>query len=466
MSERVFAVVSIYDNPGLIPHFLEHYTRLGVHQILAVVRTPDRGELYDVALAYSRPYPATVFWVATDRFADSNKAEVEQALLRENGLEPDDYVMHLDLDEFQEYPAPLAEVVRLMNDADDWALRGWILDRVAEDGSLAPVCSTPSIGEQFPIGCDLTAVVLGGWTQKIVLCRGRVQLQGGVRHDTCNAWYDRVPVGRPDQYLVHHFKWLRGLDQRLRNRLATAAIGPAYERECRRFLGYFECSERIDVYDLAIRPRRLGALTYPGACPRGQGSLYKVDELREWYRLYFRRFRELAPAEHLSFGYETGEPNSMAASLESLVCFANRIADPNVTVLNAGAGASSWVLRKLFPCVICTDPDRHYLRFIADLCGRAGLSTDGFIEPLCDCPAVDYTFYDYGHWDVRWPMLAVAWEKTRVAMYVDDTDDRPHNLANRAHVWAFARELALRIEDRKDATDGFGRWGSFLFRGC
>jgi hypothetical protein len=193
--------------------------------------------------------------------------------------------------------------------------------------------------------------------------------------------------------------------------------------------------------------------------------VYTSQGLREWYRLYFRRFAELAPPQLRGFGYDSGEPNGMAASLESLVCFANAVAGPGATVLNAGAGASSWVLRKLFPRVVCTDPDPAYLHFVADLCGRHGLSTEVFVHPLRVCPAAAFTFYDYGHWDVRWPMLAVAWERTEVAMYVDDTDDRPHNLANRAFARAFARELALRIEDRQDAIDEHGRWGSFLYRG-
>ena len=260
MSDRVFAVVSVYDHPELLPHFLDHYARLGVHRILVVARGEGVG---DAARAAARPFPAAVEDVPAAVFADSDKAEVEQAVLRAHGLEPDDYVMHLDLDEFQQYPAPLAEVVRRMNEADDWALRGWIVDRVAADGSLAAVRPTPSIGEQFPVGCDLTEIVLRAWTQKIVLCRGRVRLQGGVRHDTWNAWYERVPVGRSEDYVVHHFKWLRGLDDRLRARLERSAIGPAYAAECRRFLDYYAAGGRIDVTDPAIRPRWLGPLRYP-----------------------------------------------------------------------------------------------------------------------------------------------------------------------------------------------------------
>jgi hypothetical protein len=262
MSAQVYAIASVYENVDLVPHFLAHYTRLGVHRILLVVRTPHQGEILSATLEQAKSYGANVYWFSAARFADSDKADVERFVLRENTVEPDDYVMHLDLDEFQEYPAPLSEIVATMNQADDWALRGWIVDRVAERGVLASIRSVPSIGEQYPIGCDLTQKFLRAWTQKIVLCRGRVQLQGGARHDTCNAYYDRVPVGRPEEYLVHHFKWTAGLLDRIRERLHTAALGSAYERECLRFLKYFDSVGRIDLSDPAIRARRLGAMNY------------------------------------------------------------------------------------------------------------------------------------------------------------------------------------------------------------
>jgi Glycosyl transferase family 2 len=263
MSAQVYAIASLYENADLLPHFLEHYARLGVHRILLVVRTQEQDEVLSVALEQAKSYSANVYWFSAGRFADSDKAEVEQFVLRENRVEPNDYVMHLDVDEFQEYPAPLFDIVATMNQADDWALRGWIVDRVAERGLLAPILSVPSIGEQYPIGCDLTKEILCAWTQKIVLCRGRVQLQGGVCHDTCNAYYDRVPVGRADEYLVHHFKWTAGVLDRIRERLRTASLGSVYERECRQFLSYFDSAGKIDLSAPILRAKRLGAMKYP-----------------------------------------------------------------------------------------------------------------------------------------------------------------------------------------------------------
>jgi Glycosyl transferase family 2 len=160
MSDRVHAIVSVYDTVDLLPHFLSHYAALGVHRLYVLVRSAERGDLYHAARQASAGHPASVYWFAARVFADSNKAGAEQQVLEENGVLPDEYVMHLDLDEFQEYPAPLSVIVREMNAHNDWALRGWIVDRVAEDGRLAPIRRAPSIGEQFPIGCAVSEQVL------------------------------------------------------------------------------------------------------------------------------------------------------------------------------------------------------------------------------------------------------------------------------------------------------------------
>ena len=252
-SERVYAVVSAYDHADLLPHFLQHYARLGVTRVLVSARGE---EVWETAERLARDYPARATYTPAERFADSDRAAVEERLLDAEGLDADDWVMHLDLDEFHEYPAPLADVVREMNAHDDWALRGWIVDRVAADGRLAPVAPFPSIWEQFPIMANVTDRLLGAATQEIMICRRRVRLQGGVKHDTENAYYDRVPFGQGSQYRVHHFKWLEGLDRRLERRLAYDAIGDIYRGECERFLAYYRVRGRIDLSDPRLGARR------------------------------------------------------------------------------------------------------------------------------------------------------------------------------------------------------------------
>jgi Glycosyl transferase family 2 len=264
VSVRVFAVTSVYDDPGLLRHFLAHYERLGVDRILIVVRTPLPGALFAQARAATAIVRgAEASWFLCDCFADGEKAAVERDVLRAARAAPDDFVMHLDLDEFHEYPAPLPELVSALSRHRHWVVRGKMVDRVASGGVLAPVRPEPDLGTQFPIGCDLTSGFLGGWTQKIMLCRGRTELKGGLNHETRNAVHDRVPIGSAADYVVHHFKWTAGVDARLRARLDEAIVGPEYRRECARFLESHETAGKIDLDDPVLRARHLGALTYP-----------------------------------------------------------------------------------------------------------------------------------------------------------------------------------------------------------
>jgi hypothetical protein len=179
---------------------------------------------------------------------------------------------------------------------------------------------------------------------------------------------------------------------------------------------------------------------------------------------YFRRFKEIAPPRMLEYGgYFTGKPSAMASSLESLIAFANRVENPEDSViLDAGAGASSWILRSLFPHVVSTDPDAEYLEVVKKVCASQHLNTEGFIPLLENVHCtVDYTYYDYGNAE-RQPNMRNAIALTRVLIYLDDTDDRPDCAKDRAHIYKLASDLGLKIEDCREANDQYGRWGVII----
>lgn len=249
----VFVVTSVYSNPTLAVHFLRYYAQMGVSQILLSVRSSD---CYDSLLPHANHYPAKIVYTPAEFFADSDKAAVQETLLNGAGVRDDDYVMRPDLDEFADFPAPLNDIITRMNATNCWAIRAWMVDRVAADGRLPPVNLEPSIWEQFPIVADVTNQIVRGWTQKIPLCRGRVRLKGGCAHDTWNATYDTVPIGSPNQYIANHFKWTAGILEVLKTRLTQPGTNEGYKRECRRFIEHYEKHGRIKLD--TIRSRHAG----------------------------------------------------------------------------------------------------------------------------------------------------------------------------------------------------------------
>lgn len=190
------------------------------------------------------------------------------------------------------------------------------------------------------------------------------------------------------------------------------------------------------------------------------------DDLERWYRLWFKEFARVAPEPYRSYGgYGDGEPNGTACSVEAVRAFARRVGDRDATVLNAGAGASSFLLRRLFPRVTCVDADAPYLDVVRGLCAAHGLSEEGFVVGLENAPDADFVFYDYGEITpaARMGYHDMAYRKARRGVYFDDADDRPHAFPQyRRLVLDFAAGQGVAAEDCRDATDRYGRWGVFL----
>lgn len=196
----------------------------------------------------------------------------------------------------------------------------------------------------------------------------------------------------------------------------------------------------------------------------------------ELYRSYFREFNRTASQRCRDYVGGTDEPNGQAASLEALCCFRELVLNSGVMnplVLDAGAGASTWMLRHWFgDRVVTIDPDMAYLNEVRTVCIQAGLPSFNFclgVSPSYEDGSqrgrdvMDFTFWDYGTRH-RAPLMPIAWASTRHAMYVDDCDDRP----DCAPLRSFAHDLAFidgaDIYDVREARDSFGRWGVVIRR--
>ncbi len=222
---RVFSATVVYDDTPLIPHFLRHYAALGVDAILIAAQD----SVYKDVAAKAQGFPAFVDRVECSHFDCMQKLSFEKEMLARHGAGPDDFVIYCDIDEFHEYPAPLAEIVRGMAESDIAAVRGQYVDRLARGGRLASIQVAPDLFSQFPIACNVSRDILQAFDQKIMLCRGWVSINSG--HDnSLNAPCGPAPV--PGNYFVHHFKWTAGLIVRLRERLAQGEFSAEYIREC------------------------------------------------------------------------------------------------------------------------------------------------------------------------------------------------------------------------------------------
>lgn len=262
VSQRVVAVVTVYDTPELLPHFLQHYSRLGVDQILVAlaIDLPNQS-------SFEQHFPVRFTRFYYDGFTNARKSTGENYMLAEAEIPPDAWVMHLDLDEFHEYPAALQDVVQLLNAHGRDAVTGQLYDRVSADGVLKPIETSPSIEEQYPLGGSLAGPLLGGCTTKIMLARRRVALGSG-RHGTMDGTpADHFPVGRPADYRVHHFRWVKGLTERIEQRFLhpEEQYDSDYPLRNLRLAQQVRDRGHIDLNDRSLNVHTAVPIRYPAA---------------------------------------------------------------------------------------------------------------------------------------------------------------------------------------------------------
>lgn len=119
-----------------------------------------------------------------------------------------------DMDEFHEYPGGILEILGFMERYSLDYMRGVFVDRIARHG-FPHYNERLSIWSQFPLGCNLTHALLGGWIDKVMVHRAGVRLLPG--HHFPHP--ERTLRAFPGVHHVHHFKWDASVVPRLTERL-------------------------------------------------------------------------------------------------------------------------------------------------------------------------------------------------------------------------------------------------------
>jgi hypothetical protein len=230
--QRIFGIVTAVDGDDLLGHFVDHYFRLGLDELHVVVS--EDSQMQRSAEMMARDRRIVVHPRHRDAMGEEIKTHTERDVLSAV-VSRNDWVMHLDLDEFHQYPCDLRRLVAAMDEANIPLVSGDLVDRIAEDGGLHPVRPIKSIFAQFPVGCGITRSWLSLPCAKVMVCRGWVKLYYG-RHHAENAGSFSPAIGTAPQYRVHHFKWFAGITERLLSRSDTwEKMDPWYKQTNRQF---------------------------------------------------------------------------------------------------------------------------------------------------------------------------------------------------------------------------------------
>lgn len=251
-----------YDLP-LLPHWIEHYTSLGVRPADVIVilndETPSDQMREAERMLEQAGVSRIIRWV--DEFTSRKVKPIWHALLDEYARD-EDWVMQADADDFHVYPDELRKV--LADDVPFNAIQAPYIDRLATSGKLEPVQPPGgpygSIHDQFPRRADVMiglARVRSG-TVKLAAYRGYLRPNDGfhrvddeyvkkaayhagreLNHRLFNIYDLAARAAMPIR--VEHFKWHEGALAKLQQRVRTyRRLGYDWWRQSQRVLDHYQ----------------------------------------------------------------------------------------------------------------------------------------------------------------------------------------------------------------------------------
>jgi len=264
----VYLTATIGLNITLFPKFLEYYNSLGIEKFLINVNAKEGDPLIERAQKDLQKYSCEIAKIWSEEFSEKDKVSYErETILRFCDME--DWVVYADLDEFQEYPKKLPEMIKSCEENYIPFLEGRLIDRVASDGSFRKLSPQKSLDRQYPLGGYITNRILGAWDKKIVLARANKIVGGGHHiflHDEIqNSGYQQKKYNGDLEKVskginIHHFKWdstiLKRMDFGLE--LQDLSIQTGWHREIKTFHKYLEKHKKIDVSDPNLMFNRVG----------------------------------------------------------------------------------------------------------------------------------------------------------------------------------------------------------------
>jgi len=204
----MLVILPINDRIELLPYSLRYYTALGATRFVCGLYNGDRNPLHPQVAAWAAHYNLYVRNTVLSGHASHYLPDIELPGLnqiREEFTQGPPWYVIADLDEFHHGGCKtLPQIAEEAEQRGYEAVHGFLHDRISLDGSFPEVAGT--LDETFPLVCNLT-VKAGQCTDKIALARGHVKIKAGHHAAAARTWHKAVQV--------HHFKWSRGVDERI-----------------------------------------------------------------------------------------------------------------------------------------------------------------------------------------------------------------------------------------------------------
>lgn len=177
-----------------LPHFLRHYHRLGVDGFLCGLHgrriAEARRILADYPVEIVAEYGDAGFRAVCAAFWKANLN-----LFRRQYVQPGEWCLYADVDEFHEYPA---DFFAALDPRVNAVMGTWVERLATPDGQLRACQPYGNLGEQFPFA---TREIFCGISHKVMATRGSLDVAFGYHYlfGDAQVFYRLLNV--------HHFRW-------------------------------------------------------------------------------------------------------------------------------------------------------------------------------------------------------------------------------------------------------------------
>lgn len=185
----------------LLDAFVEYYHRLGVDDFAFAFHFPERvvSDQTDALLRRCREIVGQPKMVTTGRWGAGTNETLRDQIRQSTHS---DWHVLADIDEFQAFNESLHSTIDDCESTLAHYATGLLVDRLPAETESGSFRSTSELDRAYPIGCFLTAKVLGGDLRKVVLARRDVDVAPGNHYVRAQP---NAPAASPVP--VHHFKW-------------------------------------------------------------------------------------------------------------------------------------------------------------------------------------------------------------------------------------------------------------------
>jgi hypothetical protein len=225
----------------IVSHFIKYYKDIGVDEFLIVLNTdvPNSKKLKEVQNIL-RGYGIEEKQIWYEKYDFIKHTQILMDLI-ESQVEEKEWVITVDIDEFQEYFCDLRKFISYLEKNHYEYAVGTFVDRISIGGDIVKINNDTDLFETFPVRTKLTKDIMysnRNFIQKVVIHKSYIKLDFGQHR--CIEEEEKKYRSCKHLIDVHHFKWRGDLIQNTIDRIEMFKINNLGSRQLQSFLDFYE----------------------------------------------------------------------------------------------------------------------------------------------------------------------------------------------------------------------------------